>query len=63
MPKSKGRGIFSGSRVAQAQVSAHSLTQAAEGVALALQGWMGLYTIRVSLQHHKMFNMRLSSLL
>lgn len=48
MPNPRERGIFLGSRVTQAQVPAHSLTQAAERVALALQGWMGLFTV-----HHQ----------
>lgn len=42
------RGTFSGSRVTQAHVPAHSLPQAAKRVALALQGWMGLLTV-----HHQ----------
>lgn len=48
MPNPRERGIFSGSRVTQTQVPTHSLTQAAERVALALQGWMGLFTV-----HHQ----------
>lgn len=38
--------VFSRSRVTQAQVPAHGLTQAAaERVALALPGWIGLFTV------------------